>query len=447
MVAQSALSVPTQATPSRSSGSNGSGIAFRLFLLAVFLMPLQLELEQFRGIVGSRLPPGDLVLAASILLAPTALRLIRHPLFLLPVFLPAVLAFGMLLAVVQRGDVTPHALRVKFLGAWVLVAWCIVTAAYARAGHSRRILRVWVLGMAVWAAVAYIDWRVVDFISFLTFDEPTRFGGMQFDVNNAGAAYGVAVIVLWRMGGELFRSTVARTMALAICAAALALTLSRGSYVAVAAAVIVVLAVTRSTAKNWARYAGFVLVVLVVGLASGFLGSALQDFANRPDTVSTRQGLTAEALDLFAESGGLGIGLGTQLAESGQIVHNTAIWLLVEMSVVGIVYLVAMAVLPIQVTLRMRAFDRQLALALLGSQIVMLVASMGIEALYQRQWWMIIGLAMVEPAGPRASGAPRASTLTGGLDGARSGPMWRRRAATAPGGAWGEPQEGPAPVA
>jgi hypothetical protein len=236
---------------------------------------------------------------------------------------------------------------------------------------------------------------------------------MQFDVNNAGAAYGVAVIVLWRMSGELFRSTVARTMALATCLAALALTLPRGSYVAVAAAVIVVLAVTRSTAKNWARYAGFVLVVLVAGLATGFLGSALENFANRPDTVSTRESLTAEALDLFAESGGLGIGLGSQLAESEQIVHNTAIWLLVEMSVVGMVYWAAMAVLPIQVTLRMRALDRQLALALLGSQIVMLVASISIEALYQRQWWMIIGLAMVQPAQSRAIGAPRARALTG----------------------------------
>jgi putative inorganic carbon (hco3(-)) transporter len=415
MVAQSALSVPTRATPSRPSGSDGSGIAFRLYLLAVFLMPLQLELEQFRGVVESRLPPGDLVLVASILLAPTALRLIRHPLFLLPVFLPVVLAFGMLLAIVQRGDVTPHALRVKFLGAWILVAWCIVTAVYARAGHSRRILRVWVLGMVVWAVVAYIDWRVVDLIPFLKFDEPTRFGGMQFDVNNAGAAYGVAVIVLWRMGGQLFRSTVARTLALATCAAALALTLSRGSYVAVAAAVIVVLAVTRSTAKNWARYAGFVLVVAVVGGATGFLGSAYQDFADRPNTVAEREDLTAEALDSFAASDGLGIGLGSQLADTharldvsqqggGQIVHNTAIWLLVEMSVVGIAYLVAMAVLPIQITLRMRAFDRQLALALLGSHIVMLVASLGIEALYQRQWWMIIGLAMVQPAESMATG-------------------------------------------
>ena len=415
MAAQPALSVPTQATPSRPSGSNGSGIAFRLYLLAVFLMPLQLELEQFRGVVESRLPPGDLILVVSILLAPTALRLIRHPLFLLPVFLPVVLAFGMLLAIVQRGDVTPHALRVKFLEACILFAWFIVTAAYARAGHTRRILRVWVLGMVIWAVVAYIDWRVVDFIPFLKFDEPTRFGGMQFDVNNAGAAYGVAVIVLWRMGGELFRSTVARTLALATCVAALALTLSRGSYVAVAAAVIVVLAVTRSTTKNWARYAGFILVVAVVGWVTGFLGTAFEDFADRPNTVAEREDLTAEALDSFAASDGLGIGLGSQLADTharldvsqqggGQIVHNTAIWLLVEMSVVGLAYLAAMAVLPIRVTLRMRAFDRQLALALLGSHIVMLVASFGIEALYQRQWWMIIGLAMVQPAESMATG-------------------------------------------
>jgi hypothetical protein len=418
MVAQSAPSVPNRAAPSRPSGSNGPGIAFRLYLLAVFLMPVQLELARFRGLIESRLPPGDLVLVASILIAPTTLRLIRHRLFLLPVFLPVVLAFGMLLAVVQQGDVTSHALRVKFLGAWVLVAWCVVTAVYARAGHARRILRVWVLGMTVWAVVAYIDWRVVDFIPFLTFDEPTRFGGMQFDVNNAGAAYGVAVIVLWRMGGELFRSTVARTTALVTCVAALALTLSRGSYVALAAAVIVVLAVTRNTPKDWARYASFALVLLVVGLASGFLGSALQEFANRPNTVSTRQGLTVEALDSFAKSDGLGIGLGSQLAESGKVVHNTAIWLLVEMSVVGLVYFAAIAVLPIQVTLRMRAFDRKLALALLGSHIVMLVASTDIEALYQRQWWLIIGLAMVQPAESTARGAPRAPTLTA----AQSGP-------------------------
>jgi hypothetical protein len=293
---------------------------------------------------------------------------------------------------------------VKFLGAWILVAWCIVTAAYARAGHARRILRVWLIGMTVWAVVAYVDWRVVDVVSFLEFDEATRFGGMQFDVNNAGAAYGVAVVVLWRMGGELLRSAVARAAAFAICVGALALTFSRGSYVAVAAAVAVLLAVSRSSASNWARYAAVAIVAVAIGLATGFVGDALADFADRPDTVSTREELTVEALDSFAESGGVGIGLGSQLADSGQIVHNTAIWLLTEMSVVGVAYFAAVALLPVQVTLNMRSFDRSLALALLGAHVVMVVASVGIEALYQRQWWMVIGLAMVQPPHP---GVPR----------------------------------------
>jgi O-Antigen ligase len=389
----------------------GTGIAFQVFLLAVFLMPLQLELEQFRGIVGSRFAPGDLCLAGSVLLAPKTLKLSRHQLVLLPLLLPVVLAFGLVLAVIQRGEVTDEALRVKFYGAFVLVVWCIVTASYARAGHARKILYVWLVGMSVWAVVAYIDWRVTDLSSFLQFDEPTRFGGTQFDVNNAGAAYGVAVIVLWRVGSQLFASTGARVAAFAVCAAAFALTLSRGSYIAVAAAALVILATTRHSGKDWARYAGAVFVALVIGLASGFFRSAVEDFANRPDTVSTRENLTDEALGSFVDSGGLGIGLGSQLAEFGQIVHNTAIWLLVEMSLVGLVYFAAVVWLPIETTLRMRAVDRRLATALLGGHVVMVVASFGIEALYQRQWWMLIGLAMAAPGtsesnASRVTGAP-----------------------------------------
>jgi O-Antigen ligase len=389
----------------RPASGPGTGIPFQVFLVAVFLMPLQLDLEQFRGIVGSRFSPGDLWLAGSVLLAPKTLKLSRHQLVLLPVLLPVVLAFGLVVAVIQRGDVTDHALRVKFLGACVLAVWCIVTASYARAGHARKILYVWLVGMSVWAVVAYIDWRVTD-LPFLEFDEPTRFGGTQFDVNNAGAAYGVAVIVLWRVGPQLFASTGPRVAAFAVCAAAFALTLSRGSYIAVAAAALVILATTRTSGKDWARYAGAVFVALVIGLATGFLRSAVEDFANRPNTVSTRANLTNEAFESFVESDGLGIGLGSQLAESGQIVHNTAIWLLVEMSLVGLVYFAAVAWLPIKTTLRMRAHDRGLATALLGGHVVMVVASFGIEALYQRQWWMLIGLAMAAPGTSESNASP-----------------------------------------
>jgi hypothetical protein len=397
----------------------GTGIAFQVFLLAVFLMPLQLNLEQFQGVVGSRFAPGDLWLAGSVLLAPTALRLSRNQLVLLPVLLPVVLAFGLVLAVIQRGVVTDHALRVKFFGACVLAVWCIVTASYARAGHARKILHVWLVGMSAWAVIAYIDWRVTD-LPFLEFDEPTRFGGTQFDVNNAGSAYGVAVIVLWRAGPQLFASTGARVAASAVCVGAFALTLSRGSYVAVAAAALVILATTRSSGKDWTRYAGAVFVALVIGLATGFLRSAVDDFTNRPDTVSTRAELTNEALASFVESDGLGTGLGSQLADSGQIVHNTAIWLLVEMSLVGLAYFAAVAWLPIKTTLRMRSHDRRLATALLGGHVVMLVASFGIEALYQRQWWMLIGLAMAAPGACESNTSPIAGAPDFAPHGARS---------------------------
>ncbi|MBT8240472.1 MAG: hypothetical protein KJN63_04535, partial [Acidimicrobiia bacterium] len=54
----------------RGMGVLGYGLASRLYLLAVFLMPLQLEVEQFKSVFGSRFPPGDIVLVCAVLAAP-----------------------------------------------------------------------------------------------------------------------------------------------------------------------------------------------------------------------------------------------------------------------------------------------------------------------------------------------------------------------------------------
>ena len=76
------------------------GFALRVFLLGVFLMPLQLNVDAARGVVESRLPPGDLFLVLSILLAPNIVRFRRSPVLLLPLALMGVLAYGTALAIV-----------------------------------------------------------------------------------------------------------------------------------------------------------------------------------------------------------------------------------------------------------------------------------------------------------------------------------------------------------
>ena len=378
------------------TGALGHGLASQLYLLAVFLMPLQLEIEQFKSVLGSRFPPGDLVLVCAVLAAPGIVTFRRQAVSLLSLAFVAVLAYGVVLAIAYAGEVTTHAMVVKFFGGCVLALWCVVTISQVRAGLLLTIMRTWLSGMAFWAVIAYLDWRVADFLPFLTHDLATRFGGAQFDQNSAGAAYGVAIIFMWRYGPQVLSSRVARSVVFAILVTAFALTLSRGAFLAVGGGVAVLLAVDRVRAANWIRFLAVGCLALLIGLTSGLIDAAIDDFESRPDNVASRQSLIEDALDSYADSNGLGIGLGTQLTRQGEIVHNTPILLLVETSLIGLSFFGALVALPIRAALRLRRFDNELGLGLLGGHVVMVIASLGIDALYQRQWWLLIGLCAFE---------------------------------------------------
>ena len=400
------------------SGALRHGLAARLYLLAVFLVPVQLEVAQLENLLGSRFSPADVVLAGAVVAAPHLITFDRRPVSLLPLAFAAVLAYGMLLAIVVEGAVTRHALVVKFFGGFVLVVWCVLTIAHVRAGLSLVIIRTWLTAMTFWAVVAYVDWRVADVIPYLTHDLATRFGGAQFDQNSAGVAYGVAVVFMWRYGPRVFRSQVVRTAVVVVLATALVLTLSRGAFVAVGGAIAVILVVERVGVTNWIRYVAVGCLALLVALLSGLIGAAIDEFEARPDNVASRQTLVDEALDSFVDSNGVGLGLGTQLARHGEIVHNTGIQMLVETSLVGLSFFAALVIVPMHAASRVRRFDRELGSALLGGQTVVVIASLGIDVLYQRHWWLLIGLCAVgggvargpTPAADRAD--PRAFAWT-----------------------------------
>lgn len=386
-------------------------LAVKLFLVAVFLLPLQLEIDAFKSVVETRLPPGDLLLAITILLAPTTLRFRSQPVAILPLGLILTLLWGTLVALVYAGGATQHTLIVKVGGSLVLASWCLVTITHVRAGHGLRILRVWMLGMTFWGAVAYVDWKYVDFLGFLEAKTSSRFGGMQFDPNNAGAAYAVAVVVMWKQGGRLFTHRTAQAVALGLSVLFLTQTYSRGAYIGVAAAVVVVLAIGRVGAVRWARYALATIAIIGGAFATGLIDDSSAEWERRPDTVSSRSELISDGLERYTDSSGLGIGLGTFRRDAENIIHNTPLSLLVELSVVGVGYFLAMAIVPSVAAMRLRRIRPDLALALLGAHVVMLVASTGIEALYQRQWWVFVGLCawplngiLPAPPGTRSSG-------------------------------------------
>ena len=393
----------------------------RIFLAVIFMLPVQI---QTGGL--SRLAPADALLGLLVLLSPGVVRFRSKLVDLLPLALVATLAYGTLLALVRAGDATNHTLLVKLAGSLLLGLLAVVTATYARAGHALRTIKVLIVGMSFWGLVAYIDYKVVDILPFVAAKTSSRFGGMQYDPNNAGAAYAVTLIVGAVVGRRAFAHRGWWATCMAISAAALALTLSRGGYVALVGASVVVLLVQRPTMQRSIRAVAIGVLVALVAVASGVVGSAIDDFANRPDTVTGREDLAENGIRLFVESRGLGIGLGTYRATFDEhIIHNTALWLVVEMSLVGLALYVLMVSVPAVAALRIRRHDRVLGAALLGGHVAMVIASAGIEALYQRQWWVIVGLvagvgALGERASPttpsiggRASGlsAPARSTL------------------------------------
>ena len=386
------------------------GLASQLYLLAVFLMSLQLEIGQFTSAVGSRFPPGDVLLMGAVLAAPQMVRFERRGVSLLSLAFVAVLAYGVVLAIVYAGGVTTHALVVKFLGGCTLVLWCLVTISHVRAGLALTVLRTWLAGMAFWGVVSFIDWRIADIVPVITHNLDTRFGGAQFDQNNAGIAFGVATVLMWRSGRRVFDSWLIRSSILVSVVAALLLTLSRGAFVAVGCAGALVLTVERVGATRWLRYVAVGCLALLIGLATGMIDAAIADFQDRPDNVSSREALIDGALNSYADSNGLGIGLGTQLTQQDQIVHNTSILLLVETSIVGVAFFGALVLVPARAAWRIRRFEPELGSGLLAGLTVMVIASIAVDDLYQRQWWLLVGLCALErsaadrPARPQLPG-------------------------------------------
>ena len=161
-----------------------------LFLCAIFCLSVQIQLPGSSETFETRIAPSDLFLALTLVVCPSLLRIRRRTIDLLPLAMLITLAIGVLIALVRVGNVTTHSLLVKFGGGLVLALLAIVTASYVRDGWTDQILRTFIVGMAFWSVVAYLDWKVVDLLPFVEAKTPTRFGGMQFDPNNAGVGYG-----------------------------------------------------------------------------------------------------------------------------------------------------------------------------------------------------------------------------------------------------------------
>ncbi len=380
--------------------------------------------------VGDRMnfAPADIFLAVAMLTAVSQMRF--RPLAWSQCHLGIAFLFvmGSMVAVSRYGDLDRYELLNKDAGLLLpFLSYLLITSVVANWNDLRWVLRIFTLSVVaqnIVALVAFLAAYYWGIATLFTRYEGLRLSGMLLDPNAYGGML-VAALVLCEVGscGEdpLFKGPtlwVSRsTLTLGIL-----FTFSRSAWVGLGFAISALVLVRPGRAIRLfcsvLITASFVLVVLGPRFLPIFF-----EMAERPKQVRQRFDLIHEALDSFAQRPFLGGGLGSFRLAAGEIAHNSALWFLADFGLIGlIVFTVFIMWFVKRAWLAYRLApdnNRPLALALLVAHVGMIGVAMGIEAFYQRHWWMILALIAScyvltqEPAGGRCiTGAPEANVLS-----------------------------------
>ena len=148
------------------------------------------------------------------------------------------------------------------------------------------------------------------------------------------------------------------------------------------------------------------LVVICVMIAAGLAAVAysvgpdgfeeMLTISSRQNTIDERVEISRNAVEMFLQHPWLGGGIGAIYDEHGIIVHNSALWFLAEFGAVGFAIFAAFigwfCVKGFAAYRSVAARRRPLVAGLLAAHLAMMGFSLGVEALYQRYWWLVMGL-------------------------------------------------------
>ena len=225
----------------------------------------------------------------------------------------------------------------------------------------------------------------------------TRLSGMMLDANAYGGLLVLALVIC--EGASWGPEPLFSRLSLLFCRISLGMgilfTFSRSTWVSLALALLLLCAVRRGTAIRLVLTGVGGVSFLLLFMGRRFL-QFFESMAARPEQGDSRFELMRDALAEFGRHPVLGGGLGSFLSAEGTIVHNTALWFLAEFGILGLVVLIGY--LGSFFTMGWFAYryapprEKPLMLALLLAHTAMLGLAMGIEAFYQRHWWLVVAL-------------------------------------------------------
>ncbi|UFJ42500.1 O-antigen ligase family protein [Brevibacillus humidisoli] len=367
-------------------------------LLNAFVICLPIQLETG---IDLRFAPSDLFLAIFLLLGLRKL-VFRATVFSLWHFLlPAIFGLATFLSVIYNGNLTRYVLLNKDIGLLVLFAtYVALTSVIDSEAKWVRLLRLFVINVSIHnmlAIAVYLSGIELPGINELG----VRISGMLHDPNAFGgllvAAFAIHIVTYCQnrplIAGRWGLFTLF-TLPIGIL-----LTFSRSAWIGLVIVLLMLIGYRLYYALHPTVALAFTFAAILVIRGTAFI-SEMMVLASRPEQILVRLEILQDALTMFQQYPLFGAGLGSYLQVYGIIIHNTPTWFLTEFGLVGFVVFTGFLLWFLRRGIdAYRSSDqagRPLLYGLIMAHLSMIGLSLGIEALYQRHWWLIMaGLATV----------------------------------------------------
>ncbi|HEY7391347.1 MAG TPA: O-antigen ligase family protein [Bryobacteraceae bacterium] len=312
-----------------------------------------------------------------------------------------IFATGSLVAALRFGSIQRYEVLNKDAGLFLpFLSYVAVTSAITEWSALRRILRVFTMAVVVENTVT-----VAVFLAayFFHFSNPfavyggLRLSGTMLDPNAYGGLLAAALVIC--EGASWGRNPLLSGWTLWFSRVTLALgllfTFSRSAWLALLLG-LTVLAVARTAVVMRFVTAALVGVPILFVLMGHRFIPIFEEMASRPKQVQGRFDLIGDGFQAFIHHPLLGGGIGSFRLAEGEVAHNSAMWFLADFGVAGLAVFVGfVGWFFVKGWLAYRfapAREQPLAIGILAAHASMFGLAMGIEAFYQRHWWLLLGL-------------------------------------------------------
>ena len=362
----------------------------------VALLPYQFEMGN-----GMNFAPADCLMLLVLLLGAGQLKYLKPAWSVWHFGIAAVFAVGSLVAALRFGVLDRYELFNKDAGLLLpFLSYAAITSAITEWEDLRRILRVFTLSVVLENILAVGAFLLSYF--FGVANPFTRYGGMRLsgmliDPNAYGGLLVAAYVIC--EGASLGSAPLFKGPTLWVSRLTLLLgilfTFSRSAWLALILALVLLCLLQIRAAIRLVLAAVVCAPCLVLLMGNRFL-PVFETMASRPKQVQGRFDLIHDAFQAFILHPFFGGGIGSFRLGEGEIAHNSAMWFLADFGIVGLaVFLGFIGWFVVKGWHAYRfapASAQPLVLALLLAHTAMFGLAMGIEAFYQRHWWLVLGL-------------------------------------------------------